>query len=158
MITKKKKIIVLSVMALLLVATGFLNLTLNNQVTIQASNQESANLGFFASYRTDRDTARNQQMIYYNSIAESASASAEDKAEALENINELAAIVKKELYLEGSILAKGFEDVVVSFTDNFVNVMVKSAELQESEVAQIVEIVQEQTQKSIDNIKIIPIE
>ena len=41
MVTKRKKIIVLSVMMLLLVATGFLNLTLNNQATLQASNNET---------------------------------------------------------------------------------------------------------------------
>ena len=79
MVTKRKKIIVLSVMMLLLVATGFLNLTLNNQATLQASNNETSNLSFFASYRADRDTARDQQLIYYNSIVESANASEESK-------------------------------------------------------------------------------
>ena len=158
MVTKRKKIIVLSVMMLLLVSTGFLNLTLNNQATLQASNNETSNLSFFASYRADRDTARDQQLIYYNSIVESANASEESKSEAQASIKELAAKIEKELLLEGAILSKGFEDVVVSFTDNFVNVIVKSSELQEAEVAQIVEIVQNQTQKPIDNIKIIPME
>lgn len=70
----------------------------------------------------------------------------------------LAAKQEQELVLEGYILAKGFNDAVVSFTDNYVNVMVKSGELNEAQVAQIVEVVQEQTSKSIDNIKIIPVE
>ena len=39
-----------------------------------------------------------------------------------------------------------------------INVIVKATELQSSQVAQIVSIVQEQTSKSIDNIKIIPVE
>ena len=61
------------------------------------------------------------------------------------------------MLLEGYIKSKGFNDAVVSFTENFVNVMVSAQSLTEAEVAQIVQVVQEQTSKSIDNIKIIPV-
>ena len=54
--------------------------------------------------------------------------------------------------------AKGFEDAIVSTSSSNINVIVKSAELQESEVAQIVEIIQGQTNYNLDNIKIIPVE
>ena len=43
-------------------------------------------------------------------------------------------------------------------TTSNVNVIVKDTNLEASEVAQIVQIVQDSTGKSIDNIKIIPVE
>ena len=69
----------------------------------------------------------------------------------------IASTIEKELYLEGNIKVKGYDDVIVSMTDNFVNVMVKASELNDAQVAQIVQVVQDQTKKSIDNIKIIPV-
>lgn len=158
MITKKKKIIILSVMVALLVLTGFLNLTLNNHAAITTGGQETNNASFFETYRVDRDASREQQSLYYKAILESQNATEEAKTQAQTNLDNLAGTSKKELALESLILAKGFEDVVVSFTENYVNVMVKAKELTEAEVAQIVDVVQKQTQKSIDNIKIIPVE
>lgn len=112
---------------------------------------------FFNSYRTERDTARNQEYLYYQVILDSANASDSAKMSAETSLAQLAATKEKELLLEGYIKSKGFEDAVVSFTENFVNVMVSADSLTEAEVAQIVQVVQEQTSKSIDNIKIIPV-
>ena len=158
---KKKRIIVLSCMLALLVITGFLNITLNNNTSmaINASNNVDTitSQNFFNSYRTERDTTRNQEYLYYQVILDSANASDSAKMSAETNLAQLAAIKEKELLLEGYIKSKGFEDAVVSFTQNFVNVMVSAESLTEAEVAQIVQVVQEQTSKSIDNIKIIPV-
>ena len=159
--SKKKKIIVLTSMLVLLVLTGFLNITLNNntQAVVNTSNTETiSSESFFNSYRTERDTARNQEYMYYQVILDSANASESAKATAETSLAKLAATKEKELLLEGYIKSKGFEDAVVSFTENFVNVMVSADALSEAEVAQIVQVVQEQTSKSIDNIKIIPVE
>ncbi len=159
MVTKKKKIIVLSVMMGLLVLTGFLNITLNQgtgEAIHTGGTVTSAN--FFTTYRADRDTAREQEKLYYTAILESASSTADAKTSAQESLANIASKIESELYLEGNIKAKGFDDVIVSMTDNFVNVMVKATELTDAQVAQIVQVVQEQTSKSIDNIKIIPVE
>ncbi len=159
--SKKKKIVVLSCMLALLVVTGFLNITLNNNNTavIDASNtiENVSSQSFFNSYRTERDTARNQEYLYYQVILDSANASDEAKSSAETSLAQLAALKEKELLLEGYVKSKGFNDAVVSFTENFVNVMVSAESLTEAEVAQIVQVVQEQTSKSIDNIKIIPV-
>ncbi len=159
MVTKKKKIIVLSVMMGLLVLTGFLNITLNQSgqgIVDTGGNVTTAN--FFTSYRAERDTARDQEKLYYTAILESASSTAEAKESAQTALANIAAQIESELYLEGNIKAKGFDDVIVSMSNNFVNVMVKATELTDAQVAQIVQVVQEQTSKSIDNIKIIPVE
>ena len=160
MVTKRKKIIVLSVMMGLLVLTGFLNVTLNHpnnsEVVNTSGTVTSAN--FFVTYRADRDTARNQEKLYYTAILESSSSSEEAKTSAQTALAEIASTIESELYLEGNIKAKGYEDIIVSMTDNFINIMVKATELTDAQVAQIVQVVQEETQKSIDNIKIIPVE
>ena len=78
--------------------------------------------------------------------------SAEEKREILIDT------MKLELTMEGLIKAKGFADAIVSCSDSYVNVIVKSESLEDGEVAQIVDVVQGQTQKDIDYIKIIPIE
>jgi len=158
MVTKKKKIFVLSAMMVLLVITGFLNLTLNTgNAVVSTGTDATETVSFFTSYRTERDSARTQEKLYYQVILDSANSSTEAKSSAQSALTKLASLQESELILEGYIKAKGFEDCVVSFTENFVNVMVKSQSLTESEVAQIVQVVQEQTAKSIDNIKIIPV-
>ncbi len=160
MVSKKKKIIVLGVMMGLLVLTGFLNITLNQNTgeAIHTSGNITTSANFFTTYRTDRDTAREQEKLYYTAILESANSTTEAKNTAQESLANIASKIENELYLEGNIKAKGFDDVIVSMTNNFVNVMVKASELSDNQVAQIVQVVQEQTQKSIDNIKIIPVE
>jgi len=160
MVTKKKKIIVLSVMFGLLVLTGFLNLTINQTSSGDVVNTSTqiTSANFFSTYRADRDSARSQEQLYYKAVLESSGSSAEAKKSAETALANLATTVENELYLESNIKMKGFEDVVVSLTDNFVNVMVKASELKDEEVVQIVKVVQDQTKKSIDNIKIIPVE
>ena len=69
---------------------------------------------------------------------------------------ELTDTMEKEMLLEGLLKAKGFEDVFVTLSDESINVVVKDAELNQSEVAQILELVQRETSASAQNVKIIP--
>lgn len=64
----------------------------------------------------------------------------------------------QELVVEGLIKAKGFDDCVVTISNQKVNAVVKAAKLTEPEVAQIVNVIQSQLGTSIENIKIIPVE
>ena len=59
---------------------------------------------------------------------------------------------------EGLIKARGFEDVIVTNSNSCINVIIKSSSLTSGEVAQIVSIVQEQSNIGLENIKIIPVE
>ncbi len=157
MLSKKKKIIILSVMAVLLVVTGVLNVALNKGVVeTGGSNITSAN--FFATYRSDRQSVRNEEISYYDAIIASAESSAEAKANAEAKKQELIKCMETELVTEGLIKAKGFEDVIVTSTSSNVKVVVKAGELTANQVAQIVDIVMEQTGMAIDYIKILPVE
>ena len=70
---------------------------------------------------------------------------------------DLASQIQKELYVEGLIKGVGFDDCVMTMTPTNINVVVKSTGLNETEVAQIVAILQEQLNASLENIKIMPI-
>lgn len=157
MLTKKKKIIILSVMAVLLVVTGYLNIALNQGV-VETGSTSITTSNFFTTYRSDREATRNQEIEYYDAIILSDSTTAEAKANAETKKAQLIESMETELVTEGLIKAKGFEDVIVTSTTSNVNVVVKSAELTSSQVAQIVSIVQQQTGMAIDYIKIIPVE
>lgn len=160
MLSKRKKIIILSVMAILLVATGYLNITLNNNATTANSNnvviETSGN--FFSTYRMDRTATRNQEIAYLEAIIESDASSSDAKNQAEQQKNTIVKTMETELIAEGLIKSKGFNDVVVTNTTNKVNVIVKSENLSSADVSQIVTIIKEQTGKDIDNINIIPIE
>lgn len=156
MLSKKKKIIIIVAMVLLLAVTSYLNIALNNKSVDTSNNVSTAN--FFSSYRDDRTQNRNQEILVLEAIIADANSTEDAKNIAETKRVELVALMEKELLTEGLIKAKGFEDCIVAATSNSVNVVVKSANLEANEVAQIAEIIMENTNVSIDNIKIIPVE
>ena len=159
MLKKRTKIFILVGMVLLLGVTGYLNIALNNNVTNTSTNAvTSAN--YFSTYRDDRQTSRDQALLYYDAIITSESSSAEAIASAEAKKLELISQMESELVMEGLIKAKGFDDCIVTSLDPNVKIVVRCADatLTSSEVAQIVSIVKEQTNKEIDNIQITPVE
>jgi len=156
--SKKKKMVILATMFVLLVVTGYLNIVLNNNATTVTNSENVVTGNFFTTYRMDRQSTRDEEMAYYDAIIASATSSTEAKANAETKKQNLVASMEMELVTEGLIKAKGFEDVIVTSSNNVINVIVKSPELKSNEVAQIVSIVKEQSNVSVDNIKIIPVE
>lgn len=156
--SKKKKIIILATMFVLLVATGYLNIVLNGGAATVTNSENVVTGNFFVTYRADRQSTRDEEMAYYDAIIASATASAEAKANAEAKKQELVNNMEMELVTEGLIRARGFEDVIVTNSNSAINVIVKSTELTSGEVAQIVSIVKEQCNASLENIKIIPVE
>lgn len=157
MLSKKKKIIILSVMAVLLVVTGYLNIALNRGV-VETGTSNITNANFFVTYRADRQSVRNEEIGYYDAIIASADSSAEAKASAEAKKEKLIESMDLELTTEGLIKAKGFEDVIVTSSTSSVKVVVKATELTSSQVKQIVQIVAEQTGIHPDYIKILPVQ
>mgnify|MGYP002711383924 CR=1 FL=1 len=154
---KRTKIIILSVMVLLLGVTGYLNVALNKSMTDNAQQTNTTTTNYFASYRTDRESSRDRMLAYYQAIVDSAASTAEEISNAKASMLDLASQIQKELYVEGLIKGVGFDDCVMTMTPTNINVVVKSTGLNETEVAQIVAILQEQLNASLENIKIMPI-
>ena len=154
---KRTKIIILTAMVLLLGVTGYLNIMLNSGVK-KPDDSTTTTTSYFTAYRTDRETTRDQEMLYYDAIIGSDSATAEAKANAEQARLNLVTQMEKELVIEGLIKAKGFEDAIVTISDIHVNAIVKANEIKSTEVAQIVNIIQTQLGTDIENIKVFPID
>lgn len=161
-VKKRKKTFILCGMALLLVATGVLNYTLNKKVNTEnepASTVTTANVNFFETYKTDRNSARNSQVELLNEIINSEYSTASERSTATQTKQELQAKMEKELILEGLIKAKGFEDAVVTIGSSYYNVIVKDdGSLGDNQVAQILSVIKSETGASANNVKIIPVE
>ena len=158
MLKKRTKIFILVAMVLLLGVTGYLNIALNNNATTPTATTVVTQMNYFDTYREDRQSTRNEELLYYDAIINSETSSAEAIKNAEDKKMEIINQMESELVMEGLIKSKGFEDAIVTNSNTNVNVIVKSASLESSQVAQIVSIVKEQTSKSLENIKIIPVE
>lgn len=155
---KRTKIIIITAMVLLLGVTGYLNVMLNSSVSSGQNETQTTTVGYFQSYRTTRESTRDQEMLYYDAIIANET-STDDAVKNAENAKlSLISQMEKELVVEGLIKAKGFDDCVVTISDSNVNAVVKADELSSTEVAQIVAVIQSQLNTSIENIKIIPVE
>lgn len=161
MLSRKKKIFILCGMLVLLVAAGCLNIFLNKS----ASNSQNGNYvggttygSFFETARVDRTTARKETIAQLDAIIANTSSSADAVKEAENAKLKLATTTEVEQALETLIKALGYDDVFVTASTENINVIVKSAEIDELEAAQILNVVVTETNKSANNVIIIPIE
>jgi len=143
-------------MVVLLGVTGYLNIVLNNSA--KQTSTTVTTTSYFTSYRNDRSSTRDQEILYYDAIIDSESSTEEAVRSAQTAKIALIDTMEKELAVEGFIKFQGFDDCVISIKDTKVNVVVKSAKLTENEVAQISTIVKEQLGTELKNIVIIPAE
>ena len=121
---KKTKIIVISAMVLLLGITGYLNIVLNKSVSNPSGQETVQTSSYFQTYRTDRESTRDQELLYYDAIIASET-STELAIKNAENAKmALIGQMEKELVVEGLIKAEGFSDCIVSITDSSVNAVV----------------------------------
>ena len=154
---RTKKVLVLSVMVALLVATGVLNWALNDRLT--SSDPIDAGVvteTFFAAYRSDREATRESEFLYLDAIISSETSSEAAKTAAEEQKLGLVERMEKEMQLESLVKAKGFEDAIVTMSDSGVNVVVGTAELTAEQAAQIYDIVRSETDLTAGDVKIIP--
>lgn len=160
MLSKKKKIIVLVGMVALLVLAGCLNIFLNikNQEGGDPISGGGSYGNFFETYRVDRQTTRDQTILYLDAIINNEASTEEAVANAEASKLELTANMEIELVLEGLIKSLGFEDAVVTNSTENVNIIVKAKELTSEQAAQILEVVITETKKEAGNVRIIPVE
>lgn len=157
-----KKVIVLCSMVALLVLTGVLNFVLNGDLINPAQDSTSVDgdavTTFFSNYRTDRETARAEEMSYLDAIISSEDSSAEAKATAEEMKQELLGNIEAELVIENLIKAKGFDDAIVTMSTDNVNVIVNLPQLEQEQVSQILGIVLGETDYAATQVVVVPYE
>lgn len=110
---------------------------------------------YFESMQLSRQQARDEAMEVLKSVAESATAVDEMKADALDSIAQIAKDIECEANIETLILSKGFAQCIAVVNGDTASIIVKTDGLLPSEIAQISEIVYEQAGILPTNLKII---
>ena len=117
----------------------------------------STNVNTLESARLMKEQTRAKNKETLLDIINSAEISEAQKTGAVEEMIALTDIAEKETAAEILLEAKGFEDVVVSISDEGVDVVVKAQSLTDAQRAQIEDIVQRKSGTSPENIIISPV-
>ncbi len=152
---KRTKIIILTVMVLLLGVTGYLNIVLNN--SISSNTTTASTTSYFDSYRSDRSSTRDQQLLYYDSIIESESSSEEAIKNAEDAKLSLTNRITQEVEVEGLIRGLGYTDCVISIGQKKTTVIVEGKEMNDIEANKIAAIVADSLDILAKNVVVIPV-
>lgn len=128
----------------------------DTEESIPVSSSSTLEDDYFAVFRTDRDSVREKELEYLQTIVADASTDADTKKEAQQQQLNLVDYMEKEVTIEGLIKAKGFSDVAVTISSGSVNVVVEAETLDDTQVAQILDIVKTESGQPAENIKIMP--
>ena len=119
------------------------------------SSNTSEVLAYFASTQVSRDRARDEALAVLQNVVDSTDADTAEKNQALEDISTIAANIEAEANIEAMVMAKGFEQCVAIINDGLCTIVVMSEGLLPAQLAQINEIVFEQTGIKPVNVKYI---
>lgn len=110
---------------------------------------------YFSNASVNREKSRDEALQTLQVVVESSETLPEVRSEALGEIMQIANDIEIEATVEEMIKAKGFEDCVAIISGEKINVIVKSEGLMTSEVAQITDIVKNETGFEAENIRIV---
>ncbi len=110
---------------------------------------------YFAAVSLQRKQARDEAVEVLKTVSENENAIEEARQTAAEDMNKIARTIEQEANIESLMQSKGFEACVAVISDDTCSVIVQSNGLLQSEVAQISEIVYEQSGITPDNLKIV---
>lgn len=127
---------------------------LNNEEVPASKNLE---VDYFSEEKLLREQSRAQQIDQLTEYVSNDGLDQEAKAEAAANLIEIQERIEKESSAEALLKAKGFDEVYVRIDEETVDVVVNKAELTDSEIAQIEEIVNRKTGYSVSKINITPL-
>lgn len=155
----KKKIIVMSSLVLLLAVTAIFNFIFANSATTTSLSEGITTANYFATYRAERTTTRNEEIIQLDSVIALYEEGDARYEEATEMKMEIVANMEKELVLENMVKSLGFSDAVVSVSadsDN-INVFINSSELNYDTALSIYNMMKNETGIVAGNIIIMPV-
>lgn len=110
---------------------------------------------YFATAQLSRSRARDEALEVLQTVVDSSEALQVAKEQALADMSQIAKDIANESNIETMVLSKGFEECVAVVNGDSASVIVKSEGLLASEIAQIAEIVYEQTGIEPINIRIV---
>ncbi len=110
---------------------------------------------YFEAYRANRQSIRDMEMKYVQTISGNEGTDAEVKKEAEARLLAIASLMEKELKLENLIKAKGFEDAIAFVEDGAINIVVKAKEISGAQATKILKLVVDETGEAPQNVTII---
>lgn len=114
-------------------------------------------LAMITEIKLNREQVRAANKETLMGIIDNVNITDEQKQNAISELLESTSISEKEAAAEMLLAAKGFSDVVVSITEDSVDVVVNQSNLSDAERAQIEDIVKRKTEVSAEKIVITPI-
>lgn len=165
-----KKHILLAFLVLTLSVAVFLNWAYNDDVLKTSLNEEDKNFGdaqfvdsayegeaFFAEAKQTRQKSRDEAVMTLQQLIESKEVSAEQKSELALKTADMADKMEKEGKIENLIKAKGFEECMVYYDDERVDVIVRTNGLENEDVAKMKDIILKEVSIPSENIAIIEV-
>ncbi len=113
----------------------------NEPENVEATSNNSKSDEYFSATRIERDTMYSQMLETYQKMVDSTEISNEQKAIAIQEINQITSIKNAIMIAENLIKNKNFEDVVILVSNDNASVIVKASNLNADQVAQIQNIV-----------------
>ena len=155
-----KRFYVIGSLVLLLGLTIWLNVAFNNTEDTQinagatdgTTTETSGN--FFVDFRSNRQKTRDKELKDLDTIINNASTDAATLSDAQQMKLQISSNMEKELIIEGILVARGFEDAVVTINNGSVNVIVKKDSITTEQAAQIYDTVVSETSAKASDIKI----
>ncbi|MDE6182094.1 MAG: SpoIIIAH-like family protein [Eubacteriales bacterium] len=117
----------------------------------------SNDTSYFVQAKLEREQARAKQKDILTEMINNTNVDQTKKSDAADEMLKIQERIEKETAAEAMIEAKGFKEVYVRIDDDTVDVVVNKTELNESEIAQIEDIIKRKTGASVDKIRISPI-
>ena len=128
----------------------------NTNTPDESSNTSvSAQSNYFEAYRTNRQSIRDMEMRYVQTVSDNQNSDSAVKKEAEERLLEIASLMEKELKIENLIKAKGFEDVIAFVEEGSVNIVIKAEQSTSAQATKILKIVVDETGEASQNVTII---
>ena len=125
------------------------NIDITETVTSNSLMKSSA---YFIEGKLTRDKKRSEMISSLDDIITTQNTSKEIKDSATNMKLNLISNTEKEVFIENMIMAKGFNDAIVYLSDQSINIVVSSAQLEANDVAKIVDIVKRETNIPMDQI------
>lgn len=158
-----KKYGVLIGLLVLLVVAVYVNVRINKSTTnpkptlsigVETAALATEDEEYFEVFRTDRQSMRDMELEYLETIITNDDTDAETLADAQQQKLAIVDGMEKEFTIESLLKAKGFDDAAVTVHSGSINVVIKADTLSAQQVAQVLDIVCRETGEAAENIKV----
>ncbi len=119
-----------------------------------ATNNKVEEDNYFVKSKLERENIYSQMLETYQEIYNNASATAEQKKEAINKITEINNTRNSVMIAENLVQAKGFKDIVIFTNENSISVIIKTENLEADQIAQIQNIISRELNVGVELINI----